>query len=50
MDFEESRVWPGLRAALTPKAAGELGDKIQLTKQLQPGRVSPPMGASTSPE
>ena len=49
-DFEESRVWPGLRAALTPKATSELGSKILRGKQAQPGRVSPPMGASTSPE
>jgi Hemerythrin HHE cation binding domain len=49
-DFEEGQVWPVLRAALTPKAAGELGRQILLGKQTQPGRVSPPMGASTSPE
>jgi hypothetical protein len=50
IDFEESRVWPALRAALTPRAAGELGRKIFHGKLAQPGRVSPPMGASTSPE
>jgi hemerythrin-like domain-containing protein len=49
-DFEESQVWPALRAALTPKAAAKLGSKILLGKRTQPGRVSPPMGASTSPE
>jgi hypothetical protein len=52
-DFEESRVWPGLRAALTLKAASELGAAIRHVKDAQdaqPGRVSPPMGASTSPE
>jgi hypothetical protein len=49
-DFEESQVWPGLRAALTPKAAVELGRLIFLGKQVQPDRIAPPMGASTSPE
>jgi hypothetical protein len=49
-DFEESQVWPALRAALTPKAAAELGRRILEGKRVQPGRVSPPMGASTSPE
>ena len=52
-DFEESRVWPGLRAALTPKAVGELGlaiFRVKSAQNAQPGRVSPPMGASASPE
>jgi hemerythrin-like domain-containing protein len=49
-DFEEGRVWPGLRAVLTPKASCALGVSILRAKAAQPGRVSPPMGASTSPE
>lgn len=32
-DFEERQVWPRLRAALTPKAASELGRKILLGKK-----------------
>lgn len=35
-DFEEARVWPGLRAALTLKAAADLGRLLQLGKMDRP--------------
>jgi hypothetical protein len=43
-DFEERQVWPPLRAALTPKAAAELGrgilrGKLADASLLQPGRL-----------
>jgi hypothetical protein len=41
IDFEEGRVWPGLRAALTPKAAGELGRNILRGKQAGAFRLLP---------
>ncbi len=40
-DFEERQVWPRLRSALTPRAAGLLGDKILLARQSPPVRPAP---------
>lgn len=41
IDFEESRVWPGLREVLSPAQAQELGDKIQQAKDKGPTRPHP---------
>ena len=41
IDFEERLAWPGLRAALTPKAAAELGRKILLDKRSGASRLLP---------
>jgi hemerythrin HHE cation binding domain-containing protein len=39
--FEETQVWPGLRTALTPEAANELGTKIAEGKKTAPTRPHP---------
>jgi hypothetical protein len=39
--FEETRVWPGLREALTEAQAAELGDKIEQAKKTAPTRPHP---------
>ncbi len=39
-DFEERYVWPRLRAALTAKAADELGRRVLLARQAVPERIS----------
>lgn len=39
--FEETRVWPLLRTALSPQEAVELGGKIQSAKQSAPTRPHP---------
>lgn len=46
--FEEEKVWPALRAALSPKEALELGKKIEAAKESGPTRPHPtgPDGAT----
>jgi hypothetical protein len=39
--FEETRVWPGLRLALSPAEAQELGEKIQRAEDRGPTRPHP---------
>lgn len=39
--FEEEKVWPALRTALTPKEALELGDKLETAKKSGPTRPHP---------
>jgi hemerythrin-like domain-containing protein len=39
--FEESQVWPGLRARLSEAEASELGDKIVQAKKTRPTRPHP---------
>ena len=41
IEFEETRVWPGLRAALTAETAAELGAKIADGKSSAPTRPHP---------
>jgi hemerythrin-like domain-containing protein len=41
--FEETRVWPGLREALTAEEVGELGDSLMKAKENAP--TSPQAGA-----
>lgn len=46
IEFEEGRVWPGLRVALSPAEAQELGDKVQKAKEHGPTRPHPRTPAS----
>jgi hypothetical protein len=39
--FEEARVWPGLRSALTSTEAEELGEKLEEAKKAAPTRPHP---------
>jgi len=39
--FEENRVWPSLREALSPAESEELGDKIQRAEEKAPTRPHP---------
>jgi hemerythrin-like domain-containing protein len=39
--FEETRVWPGMRAALSAKQAEELGSKLETAKKTAPTRPHP---------
>jgi hypothetical protein len=41
IDYEESHVWPGLRAALTGQQAEELGGKLEAGKKTAPTRPHP---------
>jgi hemerythrin-like domain-containing protein len=41
IDYEESQVWPGLRAALTEQQAEELGRKLKAGKKTAPTRPHP---------
>lgn len=41
IEFEESRVWPGLRKALSAEVAGELGKKLSAAKKTAPTRPHP---------
>jgi hemerythrin-like domain-containing protein len=41
IEFEETRVWPGLRAVLTAETAAELGAKIADGKSSAPSRPHP---------
>ena len=44
--FEETQVWPGLRAELSEAEASELGDKIEQAKKTGPTRPHPNTPAS----
>jgi hemerythrin-like domain-containing protein len=46
IEFEETRVWPGLRGALSSTEAQELGDKLSKAKELGPTRPHPHAPAS----
>jgi hypothetical protein len=41
IDYEETQVWPGLRAALTGQQAEELGGKLEAGKKTAPTRPHP---------
>jgi hypothetical protein len=41
IDFEETRVWPSLREALSPARARELGEKIEAAEARGPTRPHP---------
>jgi hemerythrin-like domain-containing protein len=41
IDFEETRVWPSLREALSPARARELGEKIETAEDHGPTRPHP---------
>jgi hemerythrin-like domain-containing protein len=41
IEFEETRVWPELRDALSQAEAQDLGDKVQKAKELGPTRPHP---------
>ena len=41
ISFEETQVWPLLRAALTTEQADDLGDKLQAAKKTAPTRPHP---------
>jgi hemerythrin-like domain-containing protein len=41
IDYEETQVWPGLRAALTAQQAEELGGKLTAGKKTAPTRPHP---------
>ena len=45
--FEEARVWPGLRSALTSTEAEDLGEKLEQAKKTSPTRPHP--GTPPSP-
>ena len=44
--FEETRVWPGMRAALSAEQADELGSKLETAKKTAPTRPHPKTPAS----
>jgi hypothetical protein len=46
-EFEETRVWPGLRQVLPAETAGELGSKIAEGKKTAPTRPHPHTPPST---
>lgn len=46
IDFEETQVWPSLRAALSPQQAADLGSQITTAKQRGPTRPHPRAPAS----
>jgi hemerythrin-like domain-containing protein len=46
IEFEETRVWPGFRAALNADQAGELGTKLTEAKKTAPTRPHPHTPAS----
>jgi hemerythrin-like domain-containing protein len=46
IEFEESQVWPGLRLALSPQEASELGEKIRKAEERGPTRPHPSTPAS----
>jgi hemerythrin-like domain-containing protein len=41
IDYEETQVWPGMRAALTEQQAEELGGKLEAGKKTAPTRPHP---------
>jgi hemerythrin-like domain-containing protein len=46
IEFEETRVWPGLRSALSSAEAQDLGDKLSQAKERAPTRPHPHTPAS----
>jgi hemerythrin superfamily protein len=44
--FEETRVWPGLRSAMTEAEAADLGDSLEQAKKTAPTRPHPHTPAS----
>jgi hemerythrin-like domain-containing protein len=46
IEFEETRVWPGLRSALSSAEAQDLGDKLSKAKERAPTRPHPHTPAS----
>ena len=48
IEFEETRVWPGMRSALSSAEAQELGDKLSKAKERGPTRPHPHAPASPS--
>jgi hemerythrin superfamily protein len=46
IEFEETRVWPGMRRALSAEESGDLGDKITAAKEKGPTRPHPHAPAS----
>jgi hypothetical protein len=46
IEFEESQVWPGLRLALSPQQATELGEKVRKAEERGPTRPHPGTPAS----
>jgi hypothetical protein len=46
IEFEESQVWPGLRLALSPQQASELGEKVSKAEERGPTRPHPSTPAS----
>ena len=43
IDFEETRVWPGVRLALSEQELDDLGDQLEQGKRLAPTRPHPNM-------
>jgi hemerythrin-like domain-containing protein len=41
IDYEENRVWPGLRRALTAEQSAKLGSKLEAAKKTAPTRPHP---------
>lgn len=48
IEFEESRVWPGMRQALSAEQAQALGEKISTAEKIGPTRPHPGTPASPS--
>jgi hypothetical protein len=46
IEFEETRVWPGLREALSPAESQDLGEKLSQAKERGPTRPHPHTPAS----
>ena len=46
IDYEETQVWPGLRAALTAEQSQEIGSKMEAGKKTAPTRPHPHTPAS----
>jgi hypothetical protein len=46
IDYEETRVWPGLRISLSRQQADELGSKLEAAKKTAPTRPHPRAPAS----
>ena len=46
IDYEETQVWPGLRAALTAEQSQEIGKKMEAAKKTAPTRPHPRTPAS----
>ena len=46
IDYEETQVWPGLRAALTAEQSQEIGKKMEAGKKTAPTRPHPRMPSS----